>query len=1007
MPESYQETALWKQLKHRASQPEGAAIAQATEWMLKQIQIVLGEPGARHVTLHDQGHALRVAMRMQQVVPPQVLSALSSYELALLLLSAYLHDVGMIVPPAARQKHDDYLVGHPAALTGDEQKPFRAWLDDQGYSGVPPLDDPQARGGLLDRYFRHRHADWGAQWIRNPSNPALQGELGTYLDWKEVLIRLCRSHQEGYRDLKSDAFRTRQAVGSSQQSVQLLYLALVLRMADILEISPDRAPRVLLWQRDVEPSSLLHWQKDAALAVKVEGGRVTASARPKSAALHHLIDTTLDGIDAELRLCRQLSEETPSFGRRAPHAWDLESSVRRDVLPFPDTYEYIQGTFRPDIRHVMDLLSGMSLYGNELAAVRELLQNAFDAVREQVAYERLGQDRPEGEQWELDLGKLHHVELRLETKDDGPWLVCSDDGVGMSKYIIEKYLLVAGTAQRHDLLELDRQCEKKNFRVGRTARFGIGVLSYFMIADRLVIETLRSVQGDGAWRFENAGIGSFGELRRIPDRNQPGTDVRLHLRPDIARDLPSWQAKLAAYLEWMLLHVPCQFRFLTEAESQGYCGPGWVDRERPPSRALTAPASEALPEYKRRAAAEQRQSHEQFRQQVQAALKWEPLAARKLDGVGCYRIRLPYFDLPGGVSLVFLSVADGAAVTPEAKTRASWCGMRLTEPDVRIHGPLSVALDIDWQSEKAGQVSVDRYHFFPNELGRRAQEAVRSHLDAAVRDFVARHAGSVYATLNAHLAHVPLPAASPRYWISSAPASAAPALAWVPVQFPAFLADGAAYQWKGRPLFALRDIPLRGGLPGRLGWHRAVVPPDRIVVVPRAGKDLPPRVVPLWTESRGSDPSPIGPTARFPRNWTKVVAAIGLWNPKHRLTQICSAAGLDWCRNFRNPAEAPRADLLGDPGRLAAWMTQMLAYGHKDHWERLIDQEPDFVSRVWKALFGTADSVFYLDGPGALVTVTPASWTVLSFPEDPLKHLPDPGDDFKLTVRARARARRA
>ena len=247
-----------------------------------------------------------------------------------------------------------------------------------------PVEDADQRRTLLDGYTRDLHAEWGAQWIRDPGNPAFRFDLGTYPDWREDLILLCHSHQEGCTELKSDAFRTREAVGSSCQPVQLGYLALVLRMGDVLEISPERAPRILLWHRNVEPSSLLHWQKEAALAVRVEDGRVVASARPGSAALHHMIDLTLDGIDAELRLCRQLSDEAPRYGGKDPYAWQLESAVRRDVRPAQGAYEYIQGAFRPDTRRVMDLLSGVSLYDDELAAVRELLQNAFDAVREQV-----------------------------------------------------------------------------------------------------------------------------------------------------------------------------------------------------------------------------------------------------------------------------------------------------------------------------------------------------------------------------------------------------------------------------------------------------------------------------------------------------------------------------------------------------------------------------------------------------------------------------------------------
>ena len=95
----------------------------------------------------------------------------------------------------------------------------------------------------------------------------------------------------------------------------------------------------------------------------------------------------------------------------------------------------------------------MELYGSRLAAVRELLQNAFDAVREQIAYERLVKVNPQDYELEHTLGKLHQIELQLETSTDGLWLVCTDTGVGMSKAIIRDHLLVSGSARRHDVLE--------------------------------------------------------------------------------------------------------------------------------------------------------------------------------------------------------------------------------------------------------------------------------------------------------------------------------------------------------------------------------------------------------------------------------------------------------------------------------------------------------------------------------------------------------------------------
>jgi len=78
--------------------------------------------------------------------------------------------------------------------------------------------------------------------------------------------------------------------------------------------------------------------------------------------------------------------------RLLPHHWNIEPTLATSVEPLGQCYEYIDGTFRPDVRRLLELLSGIELYGNELVSIRELLQNAFDAVREQIARECL--ERP-------------------------------------------------------------------------------------------------------------------------------------------------------------------------------------------------------------------------------------------------------------------------------------------------------------------------------------------------------------------------------------------------------------------------------------------------------------------------------------------------------------------------------------------------------------------------------------------------------------------------------------
>ena len=186
--------------------------------------------------------------------------------------------------------------------------------------------------------------------------------------------------------------------------------------------------------------------------------------------------------------------------------------------------------------------------------------------------------------------------MKVEERDGRVYLVCTDNGVGMNKAVIRDYLLVSGRNRRPEFNALERRCKEKNFSVERSGKFGIGVLSYFMIADQLIIRTLHN-EGEGAeavgWRFETDGVGSFGELRPDPQIAR-GTEVTLRIRRDrqdfvrgIAA-LHSLQTRAlvgkigqeqaadwykAGYLDKTLLRVPCKVDL--EAPQPPF-GPGWA-----------------------------------------------------------------------------------------------------------------------------------------------------------------------------------------------------------------------------------------------------------------------------------------------------------------------------------------------------------------------------------------------------------------------------------------------
>ncbi|GIG37210.1 HSP90 family protein [Cellulomonas pakistanensis] len=169
--------------------------------------------------------------------------------------------------------------------------------------------------------------------------------------------------------------------------------------------------------------------------------------------------------------------------------------------------------FQVDLHGVVDLLA-RHLYSGPRVYLRELLQNGVDAITARRA---------------VDPGCPATV--RLRPLADGSLLVV-DSGVGLTRAEAEELLATVGRSSKRDL----------DLGVGREeflGQFGIGLLSAFMVADRieLVSRSARDPQAP-AVRWRGHADGSY-DLVELPDADvPPGSTVRLRPR----RDLEHWLA---------------------------------------------------------------------------------------------------------------------------------------------------------------------------------------------------------------------------------------------------------------------------------------------------------------------------------------------------------------------------------------------------------------------------------------------------------------------------------
>ena len=162
--------------------------------------------------------------------------------------------------------------------------------------------------------------------------------------------------------------------------------------------------------------------------------------------------------------------------------------------------------FQVDLRGVVDLLS-RHIYSTPRVYLRELLQNARDAITARA---------------EVD-GGGGHIVISPFTEESGEF-VLRDDGVGLTADEVAELLATVGRSSKRDIFDLPRS--------DYLGQFGIGLLSCFMVADRIVIRS-RSARGGAGVEWTGSADGTFQVADAAADL-PVGTSV--HLVPRFDQD---------------------------------------------------------------------------------------------------------------------------------------------------------------------------------------------------------------------------------------------------------------------------------------------------------------------------------------------------------------------------------------------------------------------------------------------------------------------------------------
>jgi len=334
------------------------------------------------------------------------------------------------------------------------------------------VDEPVMTDEMIQNYFRSIHHERVRDLLCRQEWPeALEGCVD-----RNDLIAVCISHGQDPSVLgELDATPT----------VDRRLCAVLIRLADILDFDTSRAPKTLYDYENLDNMSGTVSKEEWKKHFSSRGFNFTAVDRSfpyilpytaicKNMQIEHNVQSFLNWVDHELDHCgRQMARYDGKWKNVV-----LPEKVKRVIK----AEGYVSGEYRLtlDQEQVMDLLTGRDLYRDPSVFVRELLQNAIDAVRTREKYEHANSNK-----WKPQINITTWMDL-----EGYYWFRIEDNGIGMAEETIKNYFLKIGRSYYNsDEFKKEKRCLGVELDYMPISRFGIGILSCFMGGDRIEVST--------------------------------------------------------------------------------------------------------------------------------------------------------------------------------------------------------------------------------------------------------------------------------------------------------------------------------------------------------------------------------------------------------------------------------------------------------------------------------------------------------------------------------------
>jgi molecular chaperone HtpG len=523
----------------------------------RQVAHILGQIGRDGIfdeyTKHDISHIDFMLDSLEWIIPLETQEKLTPANWLMLTLSIYFHDLGMLVTKEEfkERRKSSFPAYKQSILDGQFGLDYRDKI-------LGLINEDAQDRFIYQELVRRTHAERIKYWILDEPNPNLQHELQVVVEIKKLmsnvdymfrrdLALICESHHLSDLD-DFDKYKPNQQYGPSKEEiVNLHYSALILRTADLLHITSDRTPSIeynLI--NPTDPISQEEWAKQRAVKTirpqikKNKEGFADDTIPKDTLEIIALFEEEKGffGLVSYINYAnKQLKENfkyneaaNKLFGNPFNYPWRNIDDSNIETKDF----EKRQFEFVLDQTKILDLLVGHTLYNDSTVVLRELTQNGIDASKLK--------------KYELDFegkGAGYNPEIKIKWEEKTRELSFLDNGTGMTLDIIQNHLLKVGSSRYQD-----ESFKKKFPNFSPISRFGIGLLTCFLIADDIDILT-KSSESEKAILLKIKKVHGKYLLKYLSvdkvctELKKHGTEIKLYVRADvnlfnIEKELKKW-----------------------------------------------------------------------------------------------------------------------------------------------------------------------------------------------------------------------------------------------------------------------------------------------------------------------------------------------------------------------------------------------------------------------------------------------------------------------------------